>query len=98
LKAQVYGLQHNAQGAEAELRKALEIDPNYISAYSALGAVFANTKQEDRAIAEFKKILEHQPDNASAYTVIGLLEDSRKNYDVARITTARPWKRIRMPP
>jgi tetratricopeptide (TPR) repeat protein len=83
LKAQVYGIQHDAQGAEAELRKALELDPNYIPAYSALGAVFINTKQEDRAIAEFKKILERQPDNATAYTMIGMLEDSRKNYDAA---------------
>jgi len=83
LKAHVYGIQRDAQGAESELRKALEIDQNYIGAYSALGALFVNTKQEDRAIAEFKKILERQPDNASAYTLIGILEDSRKNYDVA---------------
>jgi tetratricopeptide (TPR) repeat protein len=83
LKAQVYGFQHDAQGAEGELRKALELDANYIPAYSALGALFINTKQEDRAIAEYKKILERQPDNAAAYTLIGMLEDYRKNYDVA---------------
>ena len=83
LKAQVYGIQHDAQGAEGELRKALEIDQNYIAAYSALAAIFINTKQEDRAIAEYKKILERQPDNATAYTFIGMLEDSRKNYDAA---------------
>ncbi|HEV2827060.1 MAG TPA: tetratricopeptide repeat protein [Pyrinomonadaceae bacterium] len=83
LKAQVYGTQHDPQGAENELRKALEIDQNYIAAYSALGALFVNTKQEDRAIGEFKKILERQPDNAATYTLIGILEDSRKNYDVA---------------
>jgi tetratricopeptide (TPR) repeat protein len=83
LKAQVYGSQQNVQGAESELRKTLEIDPDYIAAYSALAAFFINTRQEDRAIAEFKKILERQPDNAAAYTFIGMLEDSRKNYDVA---------------
>jgi tetratricopeptide (TPR) repeat protein len=83
LKAQIYGIQHNAQGAEAELRKTLELDHNYIAAYSSLGALFINSKQEDRAIAEYKKILELRPDNAAAYTMIGLLEDSRKNYDAA---------------
>jgi tetratricopeptide (TPR) repeat protein len=83
LKAKVYGFQHNAQGAEAELRKALELDHNYIAAYSALGAIFINSKQEDRAIAEYKKILELRPDDAAAYTVIGMLEESRKNYDGA---------------
>ncbi|MDQ6651787.1 MAG: tetratricopeptide repeat protein, partial [Acidobacteriota bacterium] len=83
LKAQVYGFQRDAQGAEAELRKALELDHNYIAAYSALGALFINSKQEDRAIAEYKKILQLRPDDPAAYTIIGMLEDSRKNYDVA---------------
>jgi len=83
LKAQIYGIQHNGQGAEAELRKTLELDPNYIAAYSSLGALFINSKQEDRAIAEYKKILELRPDSPAAYTMIGLLEDSRKNYDAA---------------
>ncbi|HEX9424715.1 MAG TPA: tetratricopeptide repeat protein [Pyrinomonadaceae bacterium] len=83
LKAQVYGIQRNAQAAEAELRKTLEIDHNYLPAYSALGALFINTKQEDRAIAEYQRILEIRPDDSSAYTFIGMLEYSRKNYDVA---------------
>ena len=83
LKAQVYGFQRDTQHAEAELRKALELDHNYIAAYSALAALFINTKQEDRAIAEYKNILEIRPDDAGAYTLIGMLEDSRKNYDVA---------------
>jgi tetratricopeptide (TPR) repeat protein len=83
LKAGVYGFQHDAQGAEAELRKAVELDPNYIPAYSALAALFINTKQEDHAIAEYKKILEIRPDDAAVYTLIGMLEDSRKNYDLA---------------
>jgi tetratricopeptide (TPR) repeat protein len=61
----------------------LELDHNYIAAYSALGALFINSKQEDRAIAEYKKILQLRPDDPAAYTVIGMLEDSRKNYDVA---------------
>lgn len=83
LKAQVYGYERNAQGAEAELRKSLELDPNYLAAYSALGALFINSQQSDRAIAEYKKILELRPDNAMAYTIIGMLEDARKNFDAA---------------
>lgn len=83
LKAQVYGYQHNAQGAETELRKALELDPNYIAAYSSLGALFINSREEDRAIAEYKNIIAKRPDDSAAYTMIGMLEDARKNYDVA---------------
>ena len=83
LKAQIYGFEHNEQGAEAALRKALELDRNYIAAYLALGALFINSKQVDRAIGEYKRIVDLRPDDATAYTLIGMLEDSRKNYDVA---------------
>jgi tetratricopeptide (TPR) repeat protein len=83
LKAQIYGFDKNAAGAEGELRKALEIDANYLPAYSALGALFVNTSQQDRAIAEYQKIVERRPDSAAAYTLIGMLEFSRQNYDAA---------------
>jgi tetratricopeptide (TPR) repeat protein len=83
LKGQVYGYERNAQAAEAEFRRTLEIDGNYLAAYSALGAMFVNTNQQDRAIAEYQKIVERRPDNASAYTLIGMLETSRQNIDAA---------------
>lgn len=83
LKAQVYGFEHNGQGAESELRRALEIDPNYLAAYSSLGALFVNTNQQEQAIAEYRKILDRKPDDAPTYTLIGMLEDSRGNHDAA---------------
>ena len=83
LKAQVYSYEQNAQAAETELRKALELDPNYLMAYSALATLFINTKQEERAIAEYKRILELRPDDSTAYTMIGMLYDSRKDYNAA---------------
>ncbi|HEU4767234.1 MAG TPA: tetratricopeptide repeat protein [Pyrinomonadaceae bacterium] len=82
-KGQAFGYQQNVQGAEASFRKALELDSGYVAAYSALGAMFINLKQEDRAIAEYQKILAIRPDNATVYTLIGMLEDSRKNHDAA---------------
>ena len=45
----------NCQSVEAELNKAIELDPNYVAAYSALAALYINAKQEDRAIAEYQK-------------------------------------------
>ena len=83
LKGQVYGYQNNPQAAEAEYRRALEIDPNYLRAYSSLAALFISARQEDRAIAEYKKILAIRPDNPSVYTLIGMLEDARQNFDAA---------------
>jgi tetratricopeptide (TPR) repeat protein len=83
LKGQIYGFERNAGGAEGEFRRALEIDANYLAAYSALGAIFVNTNQQDRAIAEYTKLVERRPDNAAAYTLIGMLEMNRQNIDAA---------------
>jgi tetratricopeptide (TPR) repeat protein len=95
LKAQAYGtqeagasksaeqLQDDANKAEASLRRALELDPNYIAAYQALAALYFNMKQPDRALAEYRKITERQPDNVGAYTLMGMVEYSRNNYEAA---------------
>lgn len=83
LKGQVYGFERNAAAAESEFRRALEIDANYLAAYSALGALFVNTNQQDRAIAEYSRIVERRPDNAAAYTLIGMLEMNRQHIDAA---------------
>jgi len=83
LKGQVYAYQGNGQSAEAAFRHTLEIDPNYLAAYSSLAALFINSNQQDRAIEEYKKILAIRPDNAAVYTLIGMLEYARNNYDAA---------------
>jgi tetratricopeptide (TPR) repeat protein len=83
LKGRVYGFEMNAQGAESEFRRALEIDPNYLAAYSALAALFVNTNQQQRAIDEYRKIVERRPDNAAIYTLIGMLEMNQQNIDAA---------------
>jgi tetratricopeptide (TPR) repeat protein len=85
LKARVYGYQRNAQSVEAELNRALELDPNYLAAYSMLGNLYINTKQEDRAIAEYQKIVTLRPDQNAApfYTLIGMLQYQKQNYDAA---------------
>ena len=83
LKGQVFGFEGNGSAAEASLRRALELDPNYLPAYSSLAALFINSKQEDRAIEQYKKILAIRPDNSAVYTLIGMLEDARQNYAAA---------------
>jgi tetratricopeptide (TPR) repeat protein len=83
LKANIYGLERNAQGAESELRKTIELDSNYLPAYSALGALFVNTSQQDRAITEYSKVIELRPENPTAYVLVGMIYDSRKQYDTS---------------
>jgi tetratricopeptide (TPR) repeat protein len=83
LKGRIYGFEMNAQGAEAEFRRAVEIDGNYLAAYSALAALFVNTNQQQRAIEEYQRIVQRQPDNPAVYTLIGMLEMNLNNIDGA---------------
>jgi len=83
LKGRIYGFEMNAQGAESEFRRALEIDGNYLAAYSALAALFVNTNQQQRAIEEYRRIVERRPDNPAIYTLIGMLEMNQQNIDGA---------------
>lgn len=83
LKAIIFSFERNAQGAESELRKTIELDSSYLPAYSALGALFINTNQQDRAIAEYSKIIELRPENPTAYILLGIIFDSRKQYDTS---------------
>jgi tetratricopeptide (TPR) repeat protein len=85
LKAQVYGVQQDAAGAERELRRTLELDPNNAGALTSLAALYVNTGQPDRAVTEYRNVISRPPDtdDAAAYTLIGMVEDGRKNYDDA---------------
>ncbi len=83
LKAQIYGFQADSAGAERELRRTIELDKSYLAAYSALGALYINLRQPDRAIAEYRKVTEQRPDDATTHTLIGMIENGRNNLDAA---------------
>ncbi|MEJ7578443.1 MAG: tetratricopeptide repeat protein, partial [Pyrinomonadaceae bacterium] len=83
LKAHLYGLEPNVQGAEDELRRTIELDANYLPAYFALGTLYINTKRQESAIVEFQRVLARQPGNVGAHTLIGIIEFSRLNYEAA---------------
>ena len=83
LKAQVFGYQQNVQMMEAELNKSLQLDQNYLPAYSSLAMLYMQSNQQDRAISQYQKFISVRPENATPYVMIGMLEDQRKNYEVA---------------
>jgi tetratricopeptide (TPR) repeat protein len=87
--------QPDAARAESAFQKAVELDADYMPAYSALAEVYFGMQQPDRAIAEYKKITERRPDDFIAYRNIGLIEAGRNNLDVAadyyhRVLSIRP--------
>lgn len=97
LKAQIYGkqggvarAQGNAQlqeqfarSAEPELRRALELDPNFVPAFNALAALYINTDKTDQALVSLHEWSAKRQDDASPYVLIGMVEDKRQRYDAA---------------
>ncbi len=69
--------------AEAAMRRAVEADPDYVAAYSALGEIYFSTNQADRAIAEYQKFAERRPDSVDPIVKIGLIESGRQNLEAA---------------
>jgi len=81
LKSTLYSAERNPQ-AESELRAAIELDPNYLPAYSAYATLLAGQERLDEAIEQYNKVLEKQP-TSQVYTLLGILEDSRGNIGAA---------------
>jgi tetratricopeptide (TPR) repeat protein len=72
-----------AQQAEAQLRRALELDPSFVPALNSLGAIYVKTNRPDDAVAEFRRMSEKRPDDPTPYMLIGMVEDGRKNYSAS---------------
>jgi tetratricopeptide (TPR) repeat protein len=85
----------DAARAESAMRRAVELDPDYMPAYTALAEIYFGTQQPDRAIDEYKKITERRPDDFVAFRNIGMIEAGRNNLDAAadyyrRVLSIRP--------
>lgn len=78
LKSDVFTAQKNTDAAEAELKKAIATDENYLPAYTALASILVSRNQIDEAVKQYKKLLERKP-SASVYTLLGMLEETRNN-------------------
>ncbi len=78
LNANVFTAQKNAESAEAELKKAIEIDDTYLPAYSSYASILVARNQTGEAIEQYKKVVEKKP-SAAVHTLIGMLEESRGN-------------------
>jgi tetratricopeptide (TPR) repeat protein len=78
LNAEVFMAEKNAASAEAELKKAIEMDENYLPAYSAYASLLVSQGQTESAIAQYQTIVAKKP-SAAIYTLLGMLEDGRGN-------------------
>ena len=78
LKSTVFSAQKNFAAAEKELISAIDLDANYLPAYSAYAGLLAQQNRADEAVTQYKKIIEKRP-GAQAFTMLGILEEARGN-------------------
>ena len=79
LKADIFLSEKNVEAAETELKRSIELDADYLPAYSAYASILADRNQTAEAIDQFKKVIEKKPAPA-IYTLIGMLEESRDGF------------------
>ncbi len=84
LKAEVLLAQNDSGGAEAALRKALEIDPTSENAVLALARLYVRGGRQKEALEEIHQILQRDPTNLRALILVGMLETERGDYARAR--------------
>ncbi len=78
LNSTVFTAEKNTAAAEKELLSAIDLDADYLPAYSAYAGLLAEQNRADEAVAQYKKILEKRP-GAQAFTMLGILEETRGN-------------------
>lgn len=78
LNAEIFMAEKNTVAAEGELKKAIEIDENYLPAYSAYASLLVSQGQTESAIGQYQTIVAKKPSPA-IYTLLGMLEDGRGN-------------------
>jgi tetratricopeptide (TPR) repeat protein len=71
-------------GAEAALRKAIELDKNNTDALEKLGKVQVQQGSADQALALYLQSLKDNPREASLYILCGELYEARKDWDHAK--------------
>jgi len=78
LNSTVFTAEKNPTAAEKELLSAIDLDADYLPAYSAYAGLLAEQNRADEAVAQYEKIIEKRP-GAQAFTMLGILEETRGN-------------------
>ncbi|MFN3531093.1 MAG: glycosyltransferase [Candidatus Brocadia sp.] len=71
--------------AIASYKKAIEINPYFISAYYILALLYYQTQQFDNAVIHFKKVIELDPNDASAFNNLGVIFSVNNRLHEAKI-------------
>jgi tetratricopeptide (TPR) repeat protein len=77
LAARTYAALGDLKTSEQLLRRALAGDPSYLSAYAALGQIYAKQGRLDAALAEFDALVQRDPKAVAALTLSGMILEAQ---------------------
>jgi len=83
-EGKIYLAQKDWNRAESALRKAIELDPNFSSAYELLVSGYIAAGKVPQAISELEGMLSREPNSESALITSALIYDRIKDYSKAR--------------
>jgi tetratricopeptide (TPR) repeat protein len=86
MEAKIYIGQLAWDRAEAALLKALELEPNFPSAYELLIVTYMATNKFPQAVSELQAYLAKQPGNTRALMTLGAIYEKQKDVPKARDT------------
>lgn len=78
LKSNVYAAEKNPAQTERSLIAAIDLDNDYLSAYSAYAGFLVSQNRIPEAVEQYRKVVDKRA-VAPAYTMLGILEDSMSN-------------------
>ena len=71
------------ENAIAEYSQAIQLEPDYASAYNNRGVAYSYLNEYKKAITDFQKVMELNPDDAFAFNNRGLVYQDLKEYEKA---------------
>jgi tetratricopeptide (TPR) repeat protein len=80
LLAKVHSAQKQTDEAEAELLKALELDPNYRPAYTALARLYLAANKHEQALQRLEGSLTRNPKDTASLLMVGMLYEKKEDY------------------
>ena len=70
--------------AEASLKKTLELDPNFVSAYQLLATTYVSAQKLGKATEQLEGLLTNKPRDISSLMLLGTIYEQAKDFDKAR--------------
>ncbi|MFQ5543844.1 MAG: tetratricopeptide repeat protein [Nitrospiria bacterium] len=84
LRGGLYSGNQEPDKAVADLKKAIELNPNDLAAYLDLGNLYGRQKEYARAIQELDEGIQRNPKIPQPYMLKGVIYDAQQQYDKAQ--------------